>query len=76
MGADKYWLTEEEVRELTKKVKPSYQMSVLKEMGYTIRLRPDGTFVVPTDQFKTQETEKPSKEFELDFSALGDGQAA
>lgn len=69
-----YWLTEQQVQELTNKVRPSAQLRVLAAMGYAVKLRPDGTFVVPTDQFQTVDN-KPAT-YQLNFEGLGNGSKA
>ena len=48
----KLWLTTQEVIELTGRVRPAAQIKQLKSLGYEVRHRADGTFVVPTFQFQ------------------------
>lgn len=69
-----FWLTEQQVQELTNRVRPSAQLRVLAAMGYSVRLRPDGTFVVPTDQFRADD-KKPAT-YQLNFEGLGNGSKA
>ena len=72
-----YWLTDEQVRDLTGKVRPSAQLRVLDAMGYSVKMRPDGTFVVPTDQFQPPaESSAQNNTYTLDFSELGNGTKA
>ena len=74
----KYWLSDDEVSELTKRTKPSAQRKVLDAMGYRYRQRPDGSFIVPTSQFMNDQNRIQSKNISLDFSSLGktNGKAA
>jgi hypothetical protein len=67
----KFWLSPNEVTELTGAKSRSKQLKVLDFMGYSYRVRPDGSFVVPVEQFSEQQSYKPLKEYKLDFSALG-----
>ena len=68
----KFWLSDQEVQELTGMIMPSHQMRVLDQLGYTYRLRSDNSFIVPifgnfiSDQLPTKKDEK----YELDFSSL------
>lgn len=70
------WLSEEEVRGLTKRVRPSAQLRQLKAMGFEhlVRLRTDGTFVVMRDD--QAQTKEKAKLYKLDFSELGNGSKA
>ena len=69
------WLTETEIRSLTNKVQIPAQLRVIKKLGYSVRPRPDGSFIVPRDQFYT--ASKPQdKDYKMDFSALGHGKTA
>lgn len=72
----RFWLSEQEVAELTGKVRPSAQLRVLEKMGYAVVHRPDGTFVVPVDQFLSSGTTDNQKEWTLDFSRYRDGTKA
>jgi hypothetical protein len=72
----RYWLTDAEVSALTRKQRPAAQRRVLDAMGYTYRLRPDGTFIVPVDQFLPTDGAQGNTEFNLDFSGLGNGTKA
>ena len=63
----KFWLSSPEVEELTLAKSRSKQMKVLDYMGYSYRIRPDGSFVVPVEQFH----EPKPKEYKMDFAALG-----
>jgi len=76
MDTNQLWLNEEQVIKLTKKIRPHAQLKQLKSLGYSVDYRLDGSFVVPVNQFLSTDSEKPTKEFQLDFSALGNGQAA
>jgi hypothetical protein len=67
----RFWLSSIQVLELTGAKTRSKQIKVLDFMGYNYRVRPDGSFVVPSDQFSEQQSYKPLKEYKLDFSALG-----
>jgi|TARA_B110000285_G_scaffold199395_1_gene232537 hypothetical protein len=67
----KFWLSPNEVTELTGAKSRSKQLKVLDFMGYSYRVRPDGSFVVPVEQFSEQQSYKPLKEYKLDFAALG-----
>ena len=71
----KLWLSEQEVIELTKKKTRPAQLRVLKSMGYSVRMRPDNSFIVPTDQFQAGPENQPSTPA-FNFSALNNGQAA
>ena len=68
----KLWLSDQEVQELTRKIKPTSQMRVLDQLGYTYRLRSDKSFIVPvfgnfiSDELPTKQNDK----YELDFSTL------
>ncbi len=68
----KLWLSDDEVRQLTRMSIPSAQMRVLDQLGYTYRMRADNSFIVPvfgnfiSDQLPTKQDEK----YELDFSSL------
>lgn len=64
-----YWLTDEQVRALTKKRSRPAQLRVLRELGYSYRVRPDGSFIVPTDQFAAPGERAAT--YRLDFSGLG-----
>ena len=66
------WLTEEEVVTLTRRTQPTAQLRQLESLGYTVRFRADGTFIVPTDQFHAQ-LSAVQKEYKLDFSNMGKG---
>lgn len=73
----KPWLDEEEVVELTRKVRPCAQLRQLEamELMHLVRQRTDGSFIVMRETMSN--TEKPIKEYKLDFSGLGnDTQAA
>jgi hypothetical protein len=70
------WLTKTQVQELTQRQQPAAQKKVLAEMGYTIRPRPDGSFIVPTQQFLTDSNTDNQPEYKLDFSAHHHGKAA
>ena len=67
------WLGDKEVQKLTGMTMPSAQMRVLDTMGYTYRMRPNGTFIVPVigniiptpNPTGGQETE-----YKMDFSSL------
>jgi len=45
----------------------SKQLKVLDFMGYSYRIRPDGSFVVPVEQFQ----EPQLKAYTMDFASLG-----
>lgn len=53
-----FWLTEQQVIELTGKSQRAAQIRELEALGYNYRRRSDGSIVVPTDQFTTSETGK------------------
>jgi len=63
----KFWLSANDVQELTGAKSRSKQLKVLDFMGYSYRIRPDGSFVVPVEQFH----EPKPKEYKMDFAALG-----
>ena len=63
----KFWLSTNEVIELTGAKSRSKQLKVLEHLGYSYRVRPDGTFIVPVEQFTVQK----QTEYAMDFSALG-----
>lgn len=63
----KFWLSTAEVIELTGAKSRSKQLKVLEHLGYSYRTRPDGTFIVPVEQF----TIPKIKEYAMDFSTLG-----
>ena len=63
----KFWLSTTEVIELTGAKSRAKQLKVLEHLGYSYRVRPDGTFIVPVEQF----TVPKQKEYTMDFSALG-----
>ena len=63
----KFWLSANDVQELTGVKSRSKQLKVLDFMGYSYRIRPDGSFVVPVEQFH----EPKPKEYKMDFAALG-----
>ena len=63
----KFWLSSREVEELTLAKSRTKQMKVLDYMGYSYRIRPDGSFVVPVEQF--QEPQK--KSYTMDFASIG-----
>jgi len=72
----KPWLDEQEVVELTKKVRPSAQLRQLEAMKLMDRVhqRTDGSFIVMREAMGN--TQKPAKEYKLDFSGLGNGSQA
>ena len=63
----KFWLSTTEVIELTGAKSRAKQLKVLEHLGYSYRVRPDGTFIVPVEQF----TMTKQKEYVMDFNALG-----
>jgi len=63
----KFWLSTTEVIELTGAKSRAKQLKVLEHLGYSYRVRPDGTFIVPVEQF----TMTKQKEYAMDFNALG-----
>ena len=63
----KFWLSTLEVIELTGAKSRAKQLKVLEHLGYSYRVRPDGTFIVPVEQF----TMPKQKEYAMDFNALG-----
>jgi hypothetical protein len=63
----KFWLSPNEVTELTGAKSRSKQLKVLDFMGYQVRIRPDGSFIVPIEQFQ----EPQQKSYTMDFAALG-----
>tara|TARA_R110000803_G_scaffold30623_1_gene68949 strand:- start:1353 stop:1556 length:204 start_codon:yes stop_codon:yes gene_type:complete len=67
MNLFKFWLSSKDVEELTGAKSRSKQMKVLDFMGYSYRIRPDGSFVVPVEQFQ----EPKRKEYTMDFASLG-----
>jgi hypothetical protein len=67
MQINKFWLSAKDVEELTGAKARSKQQRVLDFMGYGYNIRPDGSFVVPIEQF----LEAKQKEYKMDFSALG-----
>ena len=69
------WLSDIDVQQLTGKVRRSAQLRVLKELGYSVRHRPDGSFIVPTQQF-IETGSKPDQLYKMDFSGLGHGKTA
>ena len=66
----KLWLDESEVVALTARQQPAAQLRALKALGYSVRTRHDGTFIVPTSQF-LDNTSKAEKVWEMDFSHMG-----
>jgi len=72
----KPWLSEQEVVELTKKVRPSAQLRQLEAMNlmHLVRPRTDGTFIVWRNEAKKEEPQ--NKKYELDFTGLGNGSQA
>ena len=69
----KLWLSDEEVRELTKRDQPKSQMRVLDTLGYTYRMRSDNSFIVPVygNFISDQIPAKQDIKHEMDFSSLG-----
>jgi len=68
----RFWLSSIQVLELTGAKTQSKQKRVLDFMGYSYRVRPDGSLVVPSDQFsESTQGYKPLKEYKMDFAALG-----
>jgi len=63
----KFWLSANDVEELTAAKSRSKQLKVLDFMGYSYRIRPDGSFVVPVEQFQ----EPQLKAYTMDFASLG-----
>ncbi len=65
------WLSEVEVEELTKKVRPQAQIKQLRSLGMfdSVRIRTDGSFVVLRDI--TPKNIKPS--YQLNLGNLGRG---
>ena len=67
-------LTAEELREITGKVKPSAQVRVLRTLGFTVKLRPDGRPLMSRAHFEALMGGLPSstkaQEYEPDFSTL------
>tara|TARA_B100000795_G_scaffold167419_1_gene126013 strand:+ start:1780 stop:1980 length:201 start_codon:yes stop_codon:yes gene_type:complete len=63
----KFWLSANDVEELTAAKSRSKQLKVLDFMGYSYRIRPDGSFVVPVEQFQ----EPQQKSYTMDFASLG-----
>jgi len=70
------YLSDEEVKTITGKVRSSWQKKALEEMGYTVKVRPDGSFWVPRGQFLDAKKVEPEKKYTLNLEALSDGQAA
>ena len=68
----KLWLDESEVVALTARQQPAAQLRALKALGYSVRTRHDGTFIVPTSQF-LDNTSKAETVWEMDFSHMGKG---
>ena len=68
----KLWLEESEVVALTARQQPAAQLRALKAMGYSVRTRHDGTFIVPTGQF-LDNARTVEKEWKMDFSNMGKG---
>jgi len=54
------------------------QRKAIISMGYTVKIRPDGSFWVPRAQFLVDDKEKAptEKKYKLDFGALRNGKAA
>ena len=69
------WLSDTEVQQLTGRVQRQAQLRVLKELGYSVRYRPDGSFIVPTNQFFDGGS-RAEQEWKMDFSGLGHGKKA
>ena len=63
----KFWLSANDVEELTAAKSRSKQIKVLDCMGYTYRIRPDGSFVVPVEQFQ----EPRQKSYTMDLKSIG-----
>ena len=75
------YLTDDELRELTKRQRPSAQRRVLRSMGIESKLRADGSLVVLRahhDAVMSGETgakKKPKREVEPNWEALTHGAA-
>ena len=62
------FLSNQELVELTGKVRPSAQVKVLNFMGIPYKLRPDGTPAVVRYQFETKKEEPASPRLRLSFA--------
>ena len=68
---NKFWLSTEEIEDLTGAKTRKKQAKVLKCLGYNYKVRPDASIVVPVDQFQEHRTGlAPEKEYIMDFGAL------
>jgi hypothetical protein len=67
---NKLWLSPLEIEELTGAKTKSKQAKVLTFLGYTYRVRPDASIVVPTEQFLGSEARLATKDYKMDFAAL------
>lgn len=71
------YLSKEEIREITGRKQPAAQRKSLEYMGYSVKMRPDGSFWVPRAQFlEVGNTPAPKKKATLNFGALSNGKAA
>jgi len=64
------FLTPDEVATITGKKRFSAQKKVLGHMGYSVKVRPDGSFWVPRAQFSEGESKPAEKKHQLNFGAL------
>jgi hypothetical protein len=73
--AEAPWLSSDEVRDLTKKVRPRAQLRQLKSlgMGHAVKFRTDGSFVVLRSLVEGGKTLKP---YSLNLDNLGRGSQA
>ena len=70
------FLTPGEVIEITGKKRFCYQKAVLEHMGYSVKIRPDGSFWVPRAQFLPTDSKPAEQKHKLNFGALKNAAAA
>lgn len=69
------YLTDEEIKHITKRKYQGAQRKILVGMGYQVKDRPDGSFWVPRAQFfKEQDAQPPKapKQYRVNLGALQD----
>lgn len=59
------YLTLEEIKHITNKKHNAGQRKVLAAMGYSVNMRPDGTFWVPRAQFIEQPKQKHAPDLSM-----------